>query len=118
MSKKEPVPNPRYTDEFKIEAVRLAASVGGNPAAKRLGIPQSTVTNWVQRSKARTLGEPDATPERLPGAALAEPPREFRRLRSVSHAARAYSVNCLLGELSIVGRCPQSLTRVEVREPR
>jgi transposase len=49
MGEKEAVPNRRYTEEFKTEAVRLALSTGGNPAAKRLGIPQSTVTNWVRR---------------------------------------------------------------------
>ena len=33
---KETVPNRRYTDEFKVEALRLAESVGINQAAKRL----------------------------------------------------------------------------------
>jgi transposase len=51
MGKKESVPNRRYTEEFKTEAVRLALSTGGNAAAKRLGIPQSTITNWVRRSR-------------------------------------------------------------------
>ena len=51
MSKKESVPNRQYTEEFKVEAVRLADSIGGNAAAKRLGVPQSTVTNWVRNRK-------------------------------------------------------------------
>jgi len=34
--------------------VRLALSIGGNAAAKRLGIPQSTVTNWVRRHREGT----------------------------------------------------------------
>jgi len=51
MGKKESVPNRRYTEEFKTEAVRLAQSTGGNAAAKRLGIPQSTITNWVRRRR-------------------------------------------------------------------
>jgi transposase len=51
MGKKASVPNRQYTEEFKTEAVRLALSIGGNAAAKRLGIPQSTVTNWVRRSR-------------------------------------------------------------------
>ena len=51
MAKKEAVPNRRYTEEFKAEAVRLALTTGGNAAAKRLGIPQSTMTNWVRRSR-------------------------------------------------------------------
>jgi transposase len=55
MGKKESVPNRRYTEEFKTEAVRLALSGGGNATAKRLGIPQSTMTNWVRQSREGTL---------------------------------------------------------------
>lgn len=51
MSKKESVANRQYTHEFKLEAVRLGESIGGNAAAKRLGVPESTVTNWVRRHK-------------------------------------------------------------------
>ena len=54
MGKKESVPNRRYTEEFKSEAVRLALSTGGNAAAKRLGVPQSTMTNWVRQSREGT----------------------------------------------------------------
>ncbi len=54
MGKKESVPNRRYTEEFKIEAVRLALSTGGNAAAKRLGIPQSTMTNWVRQCREQS----------------------------------------------------------------
>ena len=56
MGKKELVPKRDYTEEFKTEAVRLAASIGGNAAAKRLGVPQSTMTNWVRRRKASVAG--------------------------------------------------------------
>ena len=54
MGKKASVPNRQYTEEFRTEAVRLAQSIGGNATAKRLGIPQSTVTNWVRRSRDGT----------------------------------------------------------------
>ena len=37
MGKKELVGTRQYTDEFKVEAVRLGESMGGNQAAKRLG---------------------------------------------------------------------------------
>jgi transposase len=56
MGKKASVPNRRYTEEFKTEAVRLALSTGGNAAAKRLGIPQSTMTNWVRQSREEASG--------------------------------------------------------------
>jgi transposase len=55
MSKKELIANRQYTDEFKIEAVRLGESIGGNKAAKRLGIPESSLWNWIKRSRAGKL---------------------------------------------------------------
>ena len=55
MSKKAPVPNRQYTSEFKVEAVRLAESVGGNEAAKRLGIPDSSLWNWVRLHRTGKL---------------------------------------------------------------
>jgi transposase len=55
MGKKELVGNRQYTDEFKIEAVRLGESIGGNQAAKRLGIPESSLWNWIRLSRAGKL---------------------------------------------------------------
>ena len=51
MGKKELGTKREYTQEFKMETVRLAESIGGNAAASRLGVAQSTVTNWVRRRK-------------------------------------------------------------------
>ena len=80
MAKKEQVPNRQYTDEFKLEAVRLAESIGGNAAAKRLGVPQSTVANWARRAQAGTLG---AAPVKRPVTELeAENSRLRRELAS------------------------------------
>ena len=78
MGKKESVPSRQYTYEFKAEAVRLAGSIGGNPAAERLGIPQSTMAHWVRRSKAGTLSLADASPVKRP---LSELELENSRLR-------------------------------------
>lgn len=55
MGKREAVPNRQYTDEFKLEAVRLAESVGGNQASKRLGIPDSSLWNWIRLSRSGKL---------------------------------------------------------------
>ena len=55
MGKKELVPNRQYTDEFKVEAVRLSESIGGSQAAKRLGIPDSSLWNWIRLSRAGKL---------------------------------------------------------------
>lgn len=38
----------QYTDEFKVEAVRLAESVGTQEASRRLGVPDTSIWNWVQ----------------------------------------------------------------------
>ena len=80
MRKKEAVPNRRYTEEFKTEAVRLALSTSGNAAAKRLGIPQSTITNWVRQSREGALasGASAAAPVKRP---VSEVEAENARLR-------------------------------------
>lgn len=46
------LPKRQYTEEFKAEAVRLSASVGGYEAARRLGVPVATRGNWSRRSVA------------------------------------------------------------------
>jgi transposase len=54
--KKAGVANRRYTNEFKIEAVRLGQSVGYMEASRRLGIPDSSLFNWVRLERAGKLG--------------------------------------------------------------
>lgn len=52
------VPKRQYTDEFKVEAIRLAESVGQHEAARRLGVPVGTLGNWMRRSRrAEGVGE-------------------------------------------------------------
>ena len=85
MSKRELVPNRQYTDEFRVEAVRLAESIGGNKAAKRLGIPDSSLWNWLQLSRAGKLKATDgmAVPvKRSLAEAEAENARMHRELAS------------------------------------
>jgi transposase len=64
MGRKESIANRQYTDEFKVEAVRLGQSIGGNQAAKRLGIPDSSLWNWIRLSRAGKLkvGDSAAVP--------------------------------------------------------
>jgi transposase len=61
---KKVVLNRQYTDEFKQEAVRLGEAIGGNQAAKRLGIPDSSLWNWIRlkRKGKLTTVAPGATP--------------------------------------------------------
>ena len=83
MSKKESVPNRQYTEEFKVEAVRLADSIGGNAAANRLGVPQSTVTNWVRNRKTGRQGSAPVAAESASAAKrpVSELEAENARLR-------------------------------------
>ncbi|WP_225783007.1 IS3 family transposase [Xenophilus sp. Marseille-Q4582] len=46
------LPKRQYTQEFKAEAIRLAASVGGHEAARRLGVPVATLGNWSRKGIA------------------------------------------------------------------
>ena len=57
-----------YTVEQREHAITLARDVGYNAAARRLGIPRSTVKNWVKR-----FGEPTGEPEPQAEAASTEP---------------------------------------------
>ena len=61
MGRRESIANRQYTDEFKVEAVKLGQSIGGNQAAKRLGIPDSSLWNWIRLSRAGKLKAADAT---------------------------------------------------------
>jgi transposase len=55
MNKKESVGNRRYTAEFKVEGVRLSESIGCTEAAKRLGVPYSSLWNWLELSRSGKL---------------------------------------------------------------
>ena len=46
------LPKRQYIKEFKAEAVGFAASVGGNEAAQRLGIPVAVLGNRSRRAIA------------------------------------------------------------------
>lgn len=81
MGKRTSVPNRRYMDEFKLEAVRLAESIGGNQAAQRLGIPDSSLWNWIKLSRAGKLatGEPGAAPVKQSASELEAENARLRR---------------------------------------
>ena len=85
MGKKSSAPSRQYTDEFKVEAVKLAESIGGNQAAKRLGVPESSLWNWIRLSRSGKLKatEPGAKAVKRPVSDLeAENSRLRRELAS------------------------------------
>ena len=48
------MPHRRYTDEFRVEAVRLAQEVGVTEAARRLDMPMTSIQNWMKSGLADT----------------------------------------------------------------
>ena len=71
MSKKQQVPNRQYVDEFKVEAVRLAESIGANQAAKRLGFPiQVCGTGCVYTGQASSRRREQRTVKPSQGSAI------------------------------------------------
>jgi transposase len=84
---KQSVPNRQYAEEFKVEALRLAESVGINQAAKRLGMPSSSLSNWARLKRSGKLADlPRAGP--LKGSP-AELEAENSRLRRELANAKA-----------------------------
>jgi transposase len=68
------VPKRQYTDEFRIEAIRLSDSMGGHEAARRLGIPSATLSNW---SRKRRPVELPRVPEMTSAQPLRRPVTEL-----------------------------------------
>ena len=87
MAKREAVPNRQYTMEFKREAVKLADSVGGNQAAKRLGIPDASIWNWIRMRRAGKLDTQGSRPEAIKRG-VAELEAENARLRKELASAK------------------------------
>jgi transposase len=85
--KKAGVPGRRYTKEFKIEAVRLGQSVGYSEASRRLGMPESSLFNWVKLDRAGKLGSSAGGVSATPRSAK-ELEAEVDRLRRELAAAK------------------------------
>ncbi len=78
----------QYPQEFQLEAVRLADSIGVNAAAQRLGVPRATMSNWARRRRKVTYSAQspmtpqvgNAAPKRPAGELEAENARLRREL--------------------------------------
>ena len=88
MGTKGPVQYRQYTDEFRVEAVRLSESVGVSTAAKRLGIPDGSLRNWLKRGRTGKLVRSEhPTPSPIKRS-LADVEAENCRLRRELESAR------------------------------
>jgi len=84
----------QYTQEFKLEAVRLVKSgqsVG--MTAKVLGIPKASLSNWVRLSEqGHALGDADkpVSPEQMELARLRAELARVKMERDIAKKAAAY----------------------------
>jgi transposase len=85
--RKAGIPSRRYTTEFKIEAVRLAQGVGCSEASRRLGIPDSSLFNWMRLKRANKLVDTGNAVSAIPRSAK-ELEAEVDRLRRELTSAR------------------------------
>ena len=86
MGNKGPVRYRKYTDEFKVEAIRLAATVGVAAAAKRLGVADGNLRNWMDRGDG---GKRETVESSKPiKKTLAEMEAENNRLRRELESTR------------------------------
>ena len=55
----EQIPRGKYTKEFRLEAVKLVLEEGlsAREASRCLGLPSTTLENWVRKHKAGKLEE-------------------------------------------------------------
>ena len=97
MGNKGPDRYRKYTEEFKVEAIRLAESVGVGAAAKRLGVSDGNLRNWINRGRAGKLESAEfAKPVKR---SLAEAEAENSRLRR--ELGRLSIMLCLRGSSSL-----------------
>jgi len=84
------VPKRQYTQEYKLESVRLAQSVGTNEAARRLGLPSATLGNWkrvLEKNAVLPAGTGPSAPA-TPQRPISELEAENSRLRKELASAR------------------------------
>ena len=78
----------RYSEEFKAEAVKSIAEHNGNisTAARKLGIPMQTLTNWQNKANQGKLkGTKQYDPELM---ALIEENKQLKRKLKIAEEER------------------------------
>ena len=61
------IPRRQYTDDFKVQAVSLAESIGPAKAARQLDVSVKTLANWLTAARA---GKPLCASTRPPVSEL------------------------------------------------
>ncbi len=98
----------KYTQEFKLEAVRLVkAGQSVGMTAKVLGIPKASLSNWVRSSEQGQLGgagDRQVTPEQMELARLRAELARVKMERDIAKKAAAYFAQDVLQSTPGSGR--------------
>ncbi len=102
MSKNVKRSTKQYTKEYKIEAVKLVREIGNTKAAIELGVPKSTLSQWVNQAEIGGIDTGAGT--QTPGSAMTQA-MEIQQLRAENKAmakdiARLKKENDFLEEAS------------------
>jgi transposase len=76
-----------YTEQYKLEALKLADQIGRNQACQRLGIPEGTMSYWRSAHRKNALLKGGEKPKAEPGS-VAELQAELNRLRRENSALK------------------------------
>jgi transposase len=85
-----------YDNQFKAEAVKLANETTVSESARRLGIPETTVRQWVSRTNERPdnpyigSGNRYISPADAEKAALLKENRELKRANEILKEALGF----------------------------
>ncbi len=71
--------NKQYTKDYKTEAVKLVREIGNTKASIELGVPKSTLSQWVKRSEIGYMDTGAGT--QTPGSAMTQA-MEIQHLRA------------------------------------
>ena len=83
MSKNVKKSTRRYTASYKTEAVKLVREIGNSKASIELGVPKSTLSQWVKHAR---IGDIDTgTGTQNPGSAMTQA-KEIQQLKAANKA--------------------------------
>src|SRR6266567_4139274 len=104
----EPRKRRKYTTAERLTILKAAAKVGPVEAARRHGVPQTTVSNWLHRDATKVTREEEAQ-EVGERAAQSKPTR--------TRAHRAASSKVPMGSMTVPATKVESTADVSPREP-
>jgi transposase-like protein len=80
MARKKGIKNRCYDPQFKAEALAMAKTIGGNETAMRLGMPETSLWNWIKREAADNAVSPAQGQVTTKAARASDPSKSAKRV--------------------------------------